>query len=989
MKKKSWEKVLCKFNLFSKQFKSVFSSRNMAYDFNAIEKKWQKKWEEKKVFVSKESKKDKKSKISSSSVLSQSAERKKFYVLDMFPYPSGEGLHMGHAFVFSLGDIFARFKRLQGFNVLYPIGYDSLGLPAENAAIKKGIHPEEYTKNSIANFMRQQKAMGWSYDWNRMFKTSDPEFYKWDQWIFLQMLKKGLAYRKKSAVNFCSKCQTVLANEQVVNGKCWRHEDTSVEIKQLEQWYFKTTAYADELLLGLDKLEWPERAKTMQRNWIGRSYGTEILFEVNDKQWPIFTTRPDTIFGVTFMVISAHHSRLYEIVTKEQRKEVDNFLKKIGSVSEKELGIIDKEGVFTGSYAINPLTKEKVPIYAGNFVVADYGCGMVMAVPAHDNRDYDFAKKYKLPIKYVIQWESKEKAYTGVGKLINSGDFNGLDSDEAKEHIVKWLEANKLGKKTVNYKLRDWLISRQRYWGTPIPVVYCDKCKKNIEENSLEINFRDQDSFNNLANGSKTVETRALNPEEKNRYFGNVKKGYHLKCVNKIDGRIIYAEILNVNKYTNLHKLFEDKKSIKKIFPYKDITSFSELEDCYSFIPDYVNKINKNGLIAWDVKLITPGIVPLDEKELPIKLPKEVKFGKGNPLLTNEKWVNTKCPKCKGKARRETDTMDTFVNSSWYFLRYTDPKNKTKVFDSKKANYWCPIDQYIGGPEHITMHLIYTRFYTKFFRDLGLVNFDEPALRYFTQGVVKGGDGNRMSKSKGNVVEPLDTIEKYGADSLRLYLMSASAPDSDFDWDEKGIQSSFKFLNKVYDYFDKIKYAKVDARIESKLNKTIKEVTNLIEEFKHNLAIIKIRGFFDYIYGKKIDKKTAESFLNILHVYCPFITEEIWKEIGGKGFLSLSSWPKVDERKINLKFDQEEESVESLVGDITNILKIVKEKGKEVSKAFVYVIPKEKEFLISNLDEIRKRVGIQVEIYAVNEAKHDPEGKAKKARPNRPAIYLE
>ncbi len=825
------------------------------YNFNKIEKKWQKAWETKKIFE-----------------VGEKSKKKKYYVLDMFPYPSGAGLHMGHAFVFSLGDIFARFKRLQGYNVLYPIGYDSLGLPAENAAIKAGTHPKEYTEKSIANFMKQQKAMGWSYDWSRMVKTSDPEFYKWDQWIFLQMLKRGIAYRKKAPVNWCSKCASVLANEQVINGCCWRHEDTNVEIKHLEQWFFKITNYAEELLNGLDKVDWPENAKKLQRNWIGKSFGAEIEFSISDKPWKIFTTRPDTIFGVTFMVVSAQHSKLMELVTDKQKKEVEKFLKKIKSVSMKSMKDVenlDKEGVFTGSYAVNPMNNEKVPVYAGNFVLADYGSGMVMAVPAHDQRDFEFAKKYKIPIKIVIKPKDQKldiknlkEAFTDLGVLINSQGFNDLESSEAKEHIVKALEFKKLGKKTIQYKLRDWLISRQRYWGTPIPVVYCDKC----------------------------------------------------------------------------------------------------------------------------------GIIPVNEKDLPVKLPDKVKFGEGNPLATNKEFVNVSCPKCGGKGRRETDTMDTFVNSSWYYLRYTDPKNSRKIFDEKKVFYWTPIDQYIGGPEHITMHLIYIRFYAKFLKDLGLIKFDEPALRYFTQGIVHGSDGDRMSKSKGNVVEPLDTIEKFGADTLRLALVSFASPDSNTNWDEKTVLGSHKFLNKVFEHFSNIKYlksSKADPRIESKINKLVKEVTVDIENFKHNLAVIKLRTFFDFMQDKNIDKENAKKFIVLLSVYCPFISEELWENIGGKGFVSLASWPEVDEKKIDLKLEQAEEAFEKTISDVLNILKIIKEKnGKVMGRVYLYVLPNE---LKSYNEEIlSKRIGKEVKVYVVNDKnKYDPEGKSNKVKPGRPGVFVE
>ena len=711
----------------------------MVYDFGKIEKKWQQRWAEKKVFQVKEN-----------------SKKKKYYVLEQFPYPSASGLHVGHSFVYTIGDIYSRFKILQGFNVLHPMGYDSLGLPAENAAIKEGIHPRKYTDNSIKNFMKQQKALGLSYDWSRLFWTHDPDYYKWDQWIFLKMFEKGLAYKKEGSVNWCDSCKTVLANEQAQSGSCDRC-GTSVKIKHLNQWYLKITDYAEELANFETVKNWPELIKKLQKNWVGKSYGTEILFEINKENWPIFTTRPDTLFGVTFMVISAQHPRLFELVTKEQKKEVEKFVSKLSSVSEEEINKLDKEGVFTGSYAINPINNEKVPVYAGNFVVAEYGCGMVMAVPAHDQRDFEFAKKYGIEIKRVIEKkiptkkdmlngpietnyleEDLEEAYTKEGHLIFSGDFNYIPNQEAKEKIIKWLEDKKLGKKTVNYRLRDWLISRQRYWGTPIPIVYCDKC----------------------------------------------------------------------------------------------------------------------------------GVVPLKEKDLPLKLPEKVKFGKGNPLETAESWIKTKCPKCSGSARRETDTMDTFVNSSWYHLRFTDPKNSKKIFDSKKANYWCPIDIYIGGKEHACMHDIFIRFYHKFLRDLKLVKTDEPAEKLFVQGMIHGEDGNKMSKSIGNVRDPLDVIKKYGADSLRMFLVSVASPESNFNWSDKGILGSYKFITKLISLFENLKLKKSSLRLESKLNKTIKEVTEDIENFKYNLAIIKLRSLLDSIFEEKeISKKDFESFLKILSVF--------------------------------------------------------------------------------------------------------------------------
>jgi leucyl-tRNA synthetase len=754
-------------------------------DFKTIQKKWQNKWEQSKIFEVKES-----------------SKKKKFYCLEMFPYPSGSGLHMGHAFNYTIGDIYARFKRMQGFNVLYPMGYDSLGLPAENAAIKANIHPKEYTETAVRNYIRQQKELGLSYDWTRMVKTHDPDYYKWDQWIFLKMFEKNLAYRKKAPVNWCPKCNSVLANEQVHNGKCWRHKETDVQIGHLEQWFFKITKYAEELYDDIDNLTgWPEEIKAMQKNWIGKSYGAEIKFTINGIDWPIFTTRPDTIYGVTFMVVSAQHPQLMSLVTKEQKKEVETFLKKIKSTSEKDFTDLEKEGAFTGSYAINPINNAKVPVYTGNFVVADYGAGMVMAVPAHDQRDFEFAKKYNIPIKVVIQprncelnAEKMSKAFTFDGILINSKDFDGMNNREAINEIPKFLEKKKLGKKVTNYKLRDWLISRQRYWGTPIPIIYCDNC----------------------------------------------------------------------------------------------------------------------------------GIVPVPEKDLPVKLPENVKFGEGNPLLTSKEFVETKCPKCKGKARRETDTMDTFVNSSWYFLRYTDTHNDKKIFDEKKAKYWLPIDLYIGGAEHACMHLIYFRFYTKFLRDLKLLNFNEPAVKLFNQGMVHGSDGAVMSKSRGNVVLPEEVSDKYGIDTARLFLMSQSTPNKDTLWSDKGIEGSFKFINRVMNYFGNFKEGKTSLRIENKLHKTIRDMTDDIENIKYNLAIIKLRMLFDAIEEETISKSDASIFLQLLSPICPHVAEEYWEKLGNKSFISTSSWPEHNPKKINEKIEYIENLTYDTKKDILHVLELAK-----------------------------------------------------------------
>jgi leucyl-tRNA synthetase len=815
----------------------------MAYNFKAIEKKWQARWEENKAFK-----------------VSESSKKKKCYVLEMYPYPSASFLHMGHVRNYAMGDVYSRFKRLQGFNVLYPMGYDSFGLPAETAAKKQGIHPKKYAEDSIKKIQAYQKALGNSYDWSRTLASHEPEYYKWNQYFFLKLFGCGLAYRKKAPVNWCENCQSVLANEEAEGGKCWRCEQ-DVTKKEMEQWFFKITAYADELIKDLDKIQWPEQIKTMQKNWIGRSEGVEIDFEINGEKWPVFTTRPDTICGVTFMVISSQHPKLMKLVTKEQKNKVDDFLKKLKFVKDEDIEKFEKDGVFTGSYAVNPLTKEKVPVYAGNFVVADYGSGMVMAVPCHDARDYEFADKYHIPKRIVIQpeehlsLERMTSAYTGVGRLVNSGQFDNLLNDEAKTHITKFLEMKKLGKKKVNYKIRDWMISRQRYWGTPIPIIHCGKC----------------------------------------------------------------------------------------------------------------------------------GIVAVSEKNLPVLLPEKVDFKvSGNPLNHAKNFVDVKCPKCKGNAIRETDTMGGFVDSSWYFLRYCDNKNKKEAFDKKKIGYWMPVNQYIGGAEHAVMHLMYARFFTKVLRDMGFLKLDEPFMRLFNQGIVYK-DGHKMSKSFGNVVYQTDISEKYGIDAARLFLMGVSSPEKEMEWNDEGAEGSFRFLKKVFDYFQDVLISKADAKTESRLHKAIMLVTGQIENLNYNIAIINIRKLFESL-PARTSKEVLESSLKLLHPFCPHITEELWEKMGNKGFISLAKWPVADEKKINEKLEQEEEAVEKLIRDINNILGIVGDK-KKVS---IYALPDETQIYRESEDMISKKTGLKASVYSVSDRdKYDPEGKAKKAKSEKPALYLE
>ncbi|MCK4521460.1 MAG: leucine--tRNA ligase [Nanoarchaeota archaeon] len=770
-------------------------------DFNKIASKWQKRWESSKIFKVKED-----------------SKKKKFYVLEMYPYPSASYLHMGHIRNYTIGDVYARFKRMKGFNVLYPMGYDSFGLPAETAAKKEGIHPKKYAETSIKKIMEYQKALGNSYDWDRILASHDPDYYRWNQLFFLKLYEKGLAYRKKAPVNWCNKCESVLANEEAEGGKCWRCGKEVVQ-KDLEQWFFKIIDYADRLLKDLDKIEWPDKIKTMQKNWIGKSKGTIIDFEIenSDKKFSVFTTRPDTFFGITFLVYAPEHPDVMELVKgTKYEKQVKEFVKKVvledrftRTAENKE-----KHGMFIGKYAINPITKEKIPIYIANFVLYEYGTGAIIAVPAHDQRDFEFAKKYKIPIKVVINppdyelnAEKMNRAFIGDGIMVNSADFNGMNNREAIPEITKFFEKNKCGKATTQYKIRDWLISRQRYWGTPIPVIHCEKC----------------------------------------------------------------------------------------------------------------------------------GVIPVPEKDLPVLLPEKVDFKtKVNPLLSNNSFVNVKCPKCKGKAKRETDTMGGFVDSSWYFLRYCDSQNKKKPFDSNKVNYWMPVDQYVGGAEHAVMHLIYARFFVKALKDLGFVKFDEPFKKLFNQGIVYK-DGAKMSKSKGNVVFQTEISDKYGIDTARLFLMFVSSPDKQMEWDDKGVEGSYRFLNRLVNIVENKKIVKdVIKNQESKVNKTIKEVTGNIDNFGYNIALISIMELTNYLGGQdKINKSVVEKLLLLLSPFTPHICEELWEKLGNKSFISLEKWPGYDEKKIDLKIEASEEAVSGIVSDINSVLKLAKIEKPEKITLFV------------------------------------------------------
>ena len=755
----------------------------MSYKFEEIEQKVQHYWKENQHFKVEKN------------------DKPKYYVLEMFPYPSGN-LHMGHVRNYSIGDVVARYKAMNGYNVLHPMGWDSFGLPAENAAIQHGVHPNEWTWSNIENMRQQLKQLGIGYDWDREVATCHADYYRWTQWMFLQLFNHGLAYKKKSFVNWCPSCTTVLANEQVVDGRCERCK-ADVGKKDLSQWFFKITDYAQKLLDDIEKLEgWPDKVKTMQANWIGYSEGAEIRFKMDgsDEILSVYTTRPDTVFGVSYMVMAPEHPMVPELIKGlPQEEECLKFIDKMQFLNEIARTSTDteKEGVFTGRYVINPLNNEKVPLYLANYVLMDYGTGVVMAVPAHDQRDFEFARKYDLPVVVVIQPEGQSlngdtmtEAFPAEGVMVNSGPFNGLPNQEALGKMTDYIEDNQFGEKKVNFRLRDWLISRQRYWGAPIPIIYCDEC----------------------------------------------------------------------------------------------------------------------------------GIVPVPEEELPVRLPTDVKFaGAGqSPLLTSESFMSAKCPTCGKMGKRETDTMDTFVCSSWYFLRYCDPCNAKAPFSKEAADYWMPVDQYIGGVEHAILHLLYARFLTKVLYDLGYVSADEPFKNLLTQGMVLK-DGAKMSKSLGNVVSPEEIVSKYGADTARLFILFAAPPERDLEWSDAGVEGSFRFLNRVSRIVERFKdmindagaldqtaFTAEDKELRYVLHATIKKVTEDVGgRFNFNTAISAVMEFVNALYHYKekaeekdynapLIKEAIEALIILLAPFVPHITEELWRAIGRDGSVHQQRWPNYD-----------------------------------------------------------------------------------------------
>lgn len=780
-----------------------------------IEKKWQAKWQEEHAYTTE-----------------MDRTKPEYYVLEMFPYPSGN-LHMGHVRNYSIGDVLARYKTMAGYNVLHPMGFDAFGMPAENAAIKHGVKPSDWTYSNIENMKRQQREMGLSYDWDREVETCRPEYYRWTQWLFELFYKKGLAYKKKASVNWCDTCGTVLANEQVIDGKCWRC-DSDVVKKDLSQWFLKITDYADVLLEDLKELKgWPERVKTMQENWIGRSEGLEFNIDVPElgEKLAVYTTRPDTAYGITFVALAAEHPIVEKLLQNNPKAaDIRAFCTKARNQSdlERTSSESEKEGIFTGVYAVNPFNGNKVELWVTNYVLAEYGTGAVMGVPSGDQRDWMFAKKYNLPIILTLQPKDTElkledmtAAYTDKdGVLVNSGKFTGMEMHKAMSAIIDEAEAQGFGKRQVNYRLRDWLISRQRYWGAPIPVIYCPHC----------------------------------------------------------------------------------------------------------------------------------GEVLVPEEELPVRLPEDVKFEQGavSPLAQSASFVNCTCPKCGGPAKRETDTMDTFICSSWYYLRYTDPHNAEKPFARDKVNYWAPVDQYIGGIEHAILHLLYSRFFTKVLKDAGLVDFNEPFRNLLTQGMVIK-DGSKMSKSKGNVVSPEEIIGKYGADTARLFILFAAPVERDLEWSDQGVEGAYRFLNRVWrivgHFEDKIKAASdtydvstltsEEKELRRILHVTLQKVTDdLGDRFMFNTAISSIMELVNAFYGFQesttvnggLVREVSLNIIKMLAPFAPHMTEELWSRIVGNGSVHKQRWPQYD---ASAMVQAEVEIVLQINGKVRDKLVVAADLGRE------------------------------------------------------------
>lgn len=766
------------------------------YNHSAIEKKWRENWEEKPINVN-------------------DGRKEKYYCLDMFPYPSGSGLHVGHWRGYVISDVWSRYQLLKGKYVIHPMGWDAFGLPAENYAIKMGVHPAKSTEANIKNIKRQIKQIAAIYDWDMEVNTTDPDFYKWTQWIFVQMFKKGLAYEKEFPINWCPSCKTGLANEEVVNGCCERC-GTTVTKKNLRQWMLKITAYAERLLNDLDKLDWPEKVKKMQTDWIGKSYGAEVDFPIDgrDEKITVYTTRPDTLYGATFMVLAPEHALARSLATDETREAVEKYIFDSSMRSNVDrMQAKDKTGVFTGSYAINPLNGAKTPIWLSDYVLADYGTGAIMCVPAHDDRDFEFAKKFGLPIVQVIAKDGREienmtEAYTEAsGIMINSGDWNGMESAVLKKEAPHMIEEKGFGHKTVNYKLRDWVFSRQRYWGEPIPIIHCPKC----------------------------------------------------------------------------------------------------------------------------------GCVPVPEDQLPLRLPEVESYqptGTGeSPLAGIDEWVNTTCPVCGAPAKRETNTMPQWAGSSWYFLRYVDSHNKEELVSREKADKYLPVDMYIGGVEHAVLHLLYSRFYTKFLCDIGAIDFDEPFKKLFNQGMITGKNGIKMSKSKGNVVSPDDLVRDYGCDSLRLYELFVGPPELDAEWDDRGIEGVSRFLNRfwnlVMDNRDKdVKASKEMIKLRHKL---VYDIEYRFNQFSLNTVI---SGFMEYnnklieLARKEggIDRETLKTFVILLAPFAPHIGEELWQQLGGTDSVFHAQWPECDEEAMK---DDEIEVAVQINGKTRAVISISADSSKE------------------------------------------------------------